>query len=78
MVNLKLSIVSLTILNTLFQKNLSDSFIGFHVQSDIKKKLEEVCEARGEQLSSFARRAILRELAQLSYLSEAQKKALAK
>lgn len=38
--------------------------------------LKEVCQARGENISSFIRRSIYRELASLSYLTEKQKKAL--
>jgi len=38
--------------------------------------LKQVCKARGENVSSFIRRAIRTELAKLSYLSEADKKAL--
>lgn len=38
--------------------------------------LKRVCEARGEDISDFVRRAIYKELASLSLLSEEQKKAL--
>jgi metal-responsive CopG/Arc/MetJ family transcriptional regulator len=38
--------------------------------------LKQVCKARGENVSSFIRRAIRTELARLSYLSDADKKAL--
>lgn len=38
--------------------------------------LRKVTKARGEDLSSFVRRAVYKELADLSYLSEEQKKAL--
>jgi hypothetical protein len=38
--------------------------------------LEKVCEARGEDLSNFVRRAIKKELAGLSYYPEETKKAL--
>jgi hypothetical protein len=38
--------------------------------------LKKVCSARGENLSSFVRRAIRTELARLSYLTEDEKKAL--
>ena len=40
------------------------------------KLLKEVCEARGEKMSVFVRRAIRRELARLSFLPENDKKAL--
>jgi len=38
--------------------------------------LKEVSKARGEDLSDFVRRAVYKELASLSFLPEAQKKAL--
>jgi uncharacterized protein (DUF1778 family) len=38
--------------------------------------IRKVCEARGEDLSDFVRRAIYKELAELSFLSEERKKAL--
>lgn len=38
--------------------------------------LRKVCEARGEGVSSFVRRAVKSELARLSYLSDDEKKAL--
>lgn len=38
--------------------------------------LKRVCKARGEDLSDFVRRAIYKELANLSFLPEEQKKAL--
>ncbi len=39
-------------------------------------QLRDVSKARGEDVSDFIRRAILKELAALSYLSNDQKKAL--
>jgi hypothetical protein len=41
-----------------------------------KELLMNVCKARGENISSFVRRAIKRELGRLSYLSQEEKKAL--
>jgi len=41
-----------------------------------KRLLEEICKARGEDPSDFVRRAIRKEFASLSYLPEAEKKAL--
>lgn len=38
--------------------------------------LRRVCQARGEDLSDFVRRAVRRELARLSFLSKMDKKAL--
>lgn len=43
---------------------------------DLADLLREVSKARGEDVSDFVRRAILRELAQLSFLPDRQKKAL--
>lgn len=38
--------------------------------------LAKVCDSRGEDVSDFVRRAVLRELGKLSYLSKDEKKAL--
>ena len=38
--------------------------------------LKTVCKARGEDMSSFVRRAVYKELADLSFLSSERKKAL--
>lgn len=38
--------------------------------------LDKVCEARGEDISDFVRRAIKKEFASLSYYSDDTKKAL--
>jgi len=43
---------------------------------DLKSLVEEVSKKRGECLSTFIRRAVKRELARMSYLSENEKKAL--
>jgi uncharacterized protein (DUF1778 family) len=51
-------------------------YIGFRVPRRDKQLLVKVCESRGEDLSDFARRAIRAELAKLSYLGDAEKKAL--
>ena len=50
--------------------------VGVRVTEDLYSKLRTVSEARGEDVSDFIRRAILKELAYLSYLSEDQEKAL--
>ena len=50
--------------------------IGIRLRSTDKELLNSVCEARGENISNFVRRAIRRELASLSYLTEDEKKAL--
>ena len=46
------------------------------MNEDIVDLIRTVSEARGENMSTFVRRAVLRELAMLSYLNPAQKKAL--
>lgn len=43
---------------------------------ELHKLLKQVAEARGEDLSDFIRRAVYKELAELSFLSENMKKAL--
>ena len=50
--------------------------LGVRVTKDLYSKLRIISDARGEDVSDFIRRAILKELAFLSYLSEDQKKAL--
>jgi uncharacterized protein (DUF1778 family) len=44
--------------------------------SELYELLKKVADARGESVSTFVRRAVLRELARLSYLDEERKKAL--
>jgi len=55
---------------------LTNLIIGVRVTPRIRKMLDEVCKLRGEDISDFVRRAILKELAQLDYLSDLEKKAL--
>jgi uncharacterized protein (DUF1778 family) len=50
--------------------------IGAVVTPQDRQLLERVCEARGESLSSFIRRAIRKELAQLGYLDSETVRAL--
>ena len=50
--------------------------IGIRVPDSLYGKLRTVSNARGEDVSDFVRRAILKELASLSFLSDDQKKAL--
>lgn len=50
--------------------------IGVVLSADDNTLLRKVCKARGEDLSSFVRRAILMEFATLGYLSDEQRKAL--
>jgi len=46
------------------------------VPETLYHKVKEVSHDRGEDVSDFIRRAILKELASLNFLSEEQKKAL--
>jgi len=48
----------------------------FRVDPRLKELVHRVAKARGEDVSDFLRRAMLRELAELQYLSDAKKKAL--
>ena len=50
--------------------------VGFRVTEELYDVLSRVCRSRGEDVSDFVRRAVLRELARLSFLSAEQKKAL--
>lgn len=50
--------------------------IGVRLSIEDKKLLEKFCTNRGEDVSTFVRRLIRRELASFSYYSEEVKKAL--
>ena len=50
--------------------------IALRITAQDREFLDKVCEARGEDLSDFVRRAIKKELAGLSFYSEDTKKAL--
>jgi len=50
--------------------------VGVRVSKRLYLKLRTVSHARGEDVSDFIRRAILKELASLSFLSKEEKKAL--
>ena len=50
--------------------------IGVRMTDELADLLREVSKARGEDVSDFVRRSILRELASLSFLSDSRKKAL--
>ena len=50
--------------------------IGFRLEAKTKGLLIKICKNRGEDLSDFVRRAVYKELAELSFLSSEQKKAL--
>lgn len=55
---------------------MSNCVIGVRVTAEDKELLEKVSKARGEDISDFVRRAFRKELASLSYLTDADKKAL--
>jgi len=50
--------------------------IGIRMPNKDAKLLRQICEARGEDLSDFVRRAIRTEMARLSFLGPLDKKAL--
>ena len=50
--------------------------IGIRMRRKDLDILKQVCKARGEDVSSFVRRSVLKELARLSYLTQEEKKAL--
>lgn len=54
-----------------------DSIIFARMPKQEVELIRKIAKARGEDLSDFVRRAVKRELARLSYLSEEEKKALA-
>lgn len=56
-------------------KNLT-KIVGVRITENLYSKLVTTSEARGEDVSDFVRRAILKELASLNFLSNEQKKAL--
>lgn len=53
-----------------------ENHLSVRIDRTIKQLIQEVAQARRERPSDFARRAILTELAKLSYLSNSEKKAL--
>ena len=55
---------------------MSNKVIGVRVSEDVRKLLEKVCQARGEDISDFVRRSVRKELARLSFLPDEDKKAL--
>ncbi len=50
--------------------------VGVRVTVDLYTKIKTVSSSRGEDVSDFVRRSILKELASLSFATEDQKKAL--
>ena len=55
---------------------MANLVIGIRISKKTRALLDEVCGLRGEDISDFVRRAILKELASLSYLTDREKKAL--
>ena len=55
---------------------MSKPIIFARTSQEEKDLLKRVCQARGEDLSSFVRRAVKKELASLNYLGQEEKKAL--
>ena len=55
---------------------MSNNTVSVRMLEDDKALLERVCKARGEDVSDFVRRSVRKELARLSFLSPAEKKAL--
>jgi hypothetical protein len=53
-----------------------NSHIGFRISAKHVGILKQICKNRGEDLSDFARRTILTEMANLSFLKPLEKKAL--
>ena len=53
-----------------------DKVVGVRVTSNLYNLLVKISNNRGEDVSDFIRRAILKELANLSFLPSEQKKAL--
>jgi hypothetical protein len=50
--------------------------IAVRLKAEDRELIDQVCEARGEDISSFVRRAVRRELASLSFYPDDVKKAL--
>ena len=55
---------------------MSNIVIGVRMTQATKKLLEKVSKNRGEDVSDFVRRSVLKEFASLGYLSDEEKKAL--
>lgn len=55
---------------------MSNTIIGVRLSPEDRELLDKVCAARGEYISNFVRRAIRKELAELSFYPEEVKKAL--
>ena len=55
---------------------MSNQTIGVRISRKDRDLIDQICKARGEDLSDFVRRAIRKELAMLSFLPDEDKKAL--
>ena len=55
---------------------MSDKRITIRIKNENFSQLKNVAKQRGEDISSFIRRSYLKELAELGYLPDDQKKAL--
>mgnify|MGYP000164962777 CR=1 FL=1 len=55
---------------------MTSTLIQIRIDPELKELLRRVAKAREEDMSTFIRRAVKRELARLSFLSEEEKKAL--
>ena len=55
---------------------MSNLIIGVRISKEDRELIDQICRARGEDLSDFVRRSIRKELASLSFLSDNEKKAL--
>lgn len=57
-------------------KDRRNAHLGVRIPKSELELIRQICKARGEDVSDFVRRAIRRELALLSFLSDEEKKAL--
>jgi len=55
---------------------MKEVYIGAKIEPEIRELVRNVAEKRGENISTFLRRALIKELAELSFLPNETKKAL--
>lgn len=55
---------------------MSNKIVGVRINQKTREILDRVCNARQENLSNFVRRAILKELGCLGFLSDEQRQSL--
>ena len=55
---------------------MSNNIIAVRVSPSDKELIQKLCKIRGEDISDFVRRAIRKELAELNFLPDEDKKAL--